>query len=250
VTKEENIMNVSERAKEKLDEAGREIKEAIDNLKQEVERLSGKVKDKIKGTGAEVRESVEELSREVRGLSERVKDLIPKRRKNQMPVRVEKFRDRGDLWEPPFWELNRSMDPVFRDFFGPVGRPGTEWRRPWQMPMDLTSGDWPRVDVTETDDEVTITAELPGVQKDNIDVSVTHDSVTIRGEKKEQEERRERGYHRLERSYGSFHRSLHLPCEVEPDKVDAIFRDGVLTVKLPKSAEARSRTKSIPIKTG
>jgi HSP20 family protein len=102
----------------------------------------------------------------------------------------------------------------------------------------------------ETDEEIRITAELPGVDKDNIDVSVTGDRVTIRGEKKEKEEKKGRGYYKLERSYGSFHRSFYLPCEIESDSVDASFKDGLLTVNLPKSAAARESVKKIPVRTG
>jgi HSP20 family protein len=89
-----------------------------------------------------------------------------------------------------------------------------------------------------------------GSIEDNIDVSVADDRITIRGEKREEEERKERGYYRLERSYGSFQRSFYLPCEVEADRVDASFKDGVLTVKLPKSAAARERIMKIPVRTG
>jgi len=118
------------------------------------------------------------------------------------------------------------------------------------LTTDVFATDWPRADMDETDEEIRITAELPGVDKDNIDVSVTEDMITIRGEKKDQEEKKGRGYYKLERSYGSFQRSFYLPCEVESDSVDASFKDGVLTVKLPKSAAARERIKKIPIRTG
>jgi HSP20 family protein len=243
-------MKVSEKAKDKLDEAGREIKEAIDNLRKEVAELSDKVKEKLKGSGKEAPESAEELTREVKTLSERVKDLIPKRRKkSQLPVPVERYPEfQPDAWAVPFVELHRATDRLFEDFFRSL-RPMAERRGPW----GLTSGfaeaaGWPRVDMEETDDEVRITAELPGVERDDIDLSVSDDRITIRGEKKAQEEKKGRGYYAVERSYGSFQRSFHLPCEVEPDKVDASFTNGVLTVKLPKSASARERIKKIPIR--
>ncbi|MBW1678258.1 MAG: Hsp20 family protein [Deltaproteobacteria bacterium] len=245
-------MTVSEKAKEKLDEASKEIKEAIDNVKLEVAELTNKVKEKLKGAGEEMRESAEELTREVKGLSEKVKDLIPKRRKkNQWPVRIDKYPDfQPDVWEQPFLELRKATDRLFDDFFRGFRWPIAERRSPWALTTDVFATDWPRADMDETDEEIRITAELPGVDKDNIDVSVTEDMITIRGEKKDQEEKKGRGYYKLERSYGSFQRSFYLPCEVESDSVDASFKDGVLTVKLPKSAAARERIKKIPIRTG
>ncbi len=115
---------------------------------------------------------------------------------------------------------------------------------------DILSTDWPRVDMCETDSEIQITAELPGVNKDDIDVSISSDRVTIRGEKKGREEQTGRDYYKLERYYGSFQRSFILPCDVEYEKADASFKDGVLTIKLPKSAAALERIKKIPIHTG
>jgi HSP20 family protein len=245
-------MAVSEKAKEKLDEAGKEIKEAIDGLKGEVAELTQKVKDKLKGTGEEIRESAEELTREVKELSEKVKELIPRRRKKtQLPVRVDQHPEfQLDTWEQPFLELRRATDRLFDDFFRSFRWPKAERRTPWGLTTDILGADWPRVDVDETDEEIRITAELPGVDRDNIDVSVTDDRITIRGEKKEQEEKKGRDYYSLERSYGSFQRSFYLPCEVESDRVDASFKDGVLTVKLPKSAAARERIKKIPVRSG
>ncbi len=244
-------MTVSEKAKEKLDEASKEIKEAIDNLKQEVAELTKKVKDKIKGTGEEMRESDEELTQEVKGLSEKVKNLIPKRRKrSQLPVRVDQYPEfHPDVWGQPLLELRKATDRLFDDFFRSFRWPLAERKNLWGLTTDIVGTDWPRVDMSETDEEIRITAELPGVDKDNIDVSVTDDRVTIRGVKKEQEEKKERGYYKLERSYGSFQRSFYLPCEVESDRVDASFKDGILTVKLPKSAAARKRVKKIPVST-
>jgi HSP20 family protein len=230
-------MSVSEKAKEKLDEASKEIKEAIDNIKLEVVELTSKVKEKLKGTGEEMRESAEDLAQEVKGLSEKIKELIPQRRKKgHLPLPVEKSPvARPDLWEQPFLELRRATDRLFDDFFKSFRWPMAERRGPWDLTADLFHTDWPRVDMDETDEEIRITAELPGVEKDSIDILMTDDRVTIQGEKKGQEEKKGRGYHRLERSYGSFQRSFHLPCEVVTDRVDASFKDGVLTVILPKA---------------
>ena len=236
-------MSVSEKAKEKIDEASKEMKEAIDNIKVEVVELTNKVKEKLKGTGQEMRESAEELTQEVKGLSEKIKDLIPRgRKKIQSPLRVEKYSEgRPERWEQPFVELRRATDRLFDEFFKSFRWPMAERRSPFELPADIFGTDWPRVDMDETDEEIRITAELPGVDKDNIDISMTDDRITIRGEKKEHEEKKGRGYHKLERSYGSFQRSFYLPCEVVSDKVDASFKDGVLMVVLPKAEVAKPK---------
>ena len=245
-------MAVSEKAKEKLDEAGKEIREAVDSLRKEVTELTNKVRDKLKGTGEEVRESAEELVQEVKSLSARVKDLVPKgKKKRQSPVPIDRYSGyRPDVWEEPFLELRRAPDRLFEDFFRSRRWPLTGAKGPWDLATQIYRSDWPRADMDETDEAIRITAELPGVKTDDIDVSVTDDRITIRGEKKEQEEKKGKGYYQLERSYGSFQRSFYLPCEVEFDRVDASFKDGVLSIILPKSTTDREGIKKVPIRTG
>lgn len=211
-------MNVSERAKEKLDVASKEIRDAVENLKQEVAELSNKVKEKLKGGEEELRESTEELTRETKRLSERVKELIPRRRKGSLPVRVE----RGP-WE---WGMPH------------------EW-----MPNHLT-GEGFRADLSETDDELRVSAELPGVDKDDLSVSVSTGMITIQGEKRAEQEHNESDYYTLERSYGAFSRSFRLSAEVTPEKAEASFKDGVLNIRVPKSETARRRSRKIKIRSG
>ena len=245
-------MTISEKAKQKIDEAGKEIKEAIENLKQEVAELTSKVKEKFKGSGEDMRESADELTREVKTLSERVRDLIPGRKREAgVPVRVEDYPAfRPDAWERPFLELRRATDRLFDDFFRGFGWPSAWSGTPGSLTADFPRMEWPRVNMSETDDEIRVTAELPGVDRDDLDVSITDDRITISGEKTDQEESSGRGYYRLERSYGSFQRSLYLPCEVETDRVEASFKNGILTVRLPKTAAAKERIKRIPVRTG
>lgn len=245
-------MAISEKAKEKLDDASKEIKGAIDGLKKEVAKLTEKVKEKLKGTGEEMKETAEELSREVRELSEKVKALIPKRRKSrQLPVRVDKpSAFRLEMRDHPFAELQRAINRIFDDFSSEFGWPWGRWSKPPSLTPDIFGSQWPRVDMSETDEEIQLTAELPGVDKDDLVVSVSEDMISIRGEKKKQEEKKGRDYYQLERYYGSFQRSFLLPCEVESEKADASFKDGVLTVKLPKTAPARERTRKIPVRSG
>ena len=104
----------------------------------------------------------------------------------------------------------------------------------------------PAMDVSETEDEVTVTAELQGVTKDDLDITVHQGVLTIRGEKKhEEEEEGEKGYHRLERRYGRFEKSVSLPDYVDEDNIDATYTDGVLKVTMPKTERARPRTVEI-----
>ncbi|MGM0426256.1 MAG: Hsp20 family protein [Thermodesulfobacteriota bacterium] len=244
-------MTVSERAREKLDEASQEIREAIDNLKQEVTELTKKVKENLKGTDKEVNESAEALTQEVKDLSQKVKALIPRRRKKQqLPVHVDKYpRVQQDPWEQSYLAFRQATDRLFDDFFGGMPSPMADYGRLWRATPDISDSDWPRVDMSETDEEIVVTAELPGVDREDIDISVSDNTVTIRGDKTEEEEEKTRDYYRLERSYGSFHRVFSLPCEVESDRAKASFKRGILTIQLPKSAEARKRVKRIPIKT-
>jgi HSP20 family protein len=106
--------------------------------------------------------------------------------------------------------------------------------------------------VSETDEEICITAELPGVEEKDIDISVSANRITIKGDKKsETEEKKEqvgRQFLRLERSSGSFKRYMNLPFDIDPDTVEAEFKRGVLTVRIPKPPEAIEKTKKIEIR--
>jgi HSP20 family protein len=107
----------------------------------------------------------------------------------------------------------------------------------------------PSVDIKESDKDVTVTAELPGIDDKDIEVSLSRDSLTVRGEKKEEKEDKGKDYYRMERSYGSFTRTIPLPAAVDTDKAKAEFKKGVLKVTLPKTAKAIKGTKKIAVKT-
>ncbi|NLX05912.1 MAG: Hsp20/alpha crystallin family protein [Phycisphaerae bacterium] len=104
----------------------------------------------------------------------------------------------------------------------------------------------PSVDVAESEDDVTVKADLPGVEASDLDLSVSGNTLTIRGEKKQEQEEKKRDYQFVERRYGSFCRNVTLPSPVDPDKVDATFKNGVLTVTMAKRPEAQ--TKKISVK--
>lgn len=138
---------------------------------------------------------------------------------------------------------------------GPVFRHGglSPWREGFE---DLLSRFWgdeeeaffagqmvASMDMAETDKTVEVRLDLPGVKPENVDIQLNAGTLTVRGERKEEEEEedKERNYHRMERRYGSFSRSVTLPCLVREDEAAAAYKDGVLTITLPKSEEAKTR---------
>jgi HSP20 family protein len=142
-------------------------------------------------------------------------------------------------WEPfrDLVSLRDRMDRLFGEGFG----------RGWPAEEDLTTGVWnPPVDVYETADSIVMKADLPDVPKDDVDISVHGNVLTIRGERKREQEVKEKDFYRMERSYGSFTRSFTLPGTVDPEKIEAGFTGGVLTVSLPKREE--SKPKQIKVK--
>lgn len=141
----------------------------------------------------------------------------------------------------PFMDLarwDRDMERMMEDFFGRRWRPW--WPERWLRTEgeELTA---PAVDLYEEKDEIVVKAELPGIDKDNIEVNLTDHTLTIKGEKKKEEETKEEAYYRAERSYGAFLRTLELPKDVHADKVKATFKNGVLEVRLPKTEAAKAK---------
>jgi HSP20 family protein len=106
----------------------------------------------------------------------------------------------------------------------------------------------PTVDVKESEKEFIIKAELPGVEEKDVEVTVTDNVVTIKGEKKEEKEDKGKNYYYMERSYGSFNRVIPLTEEIESDKAEASFKNGVLNITIPKSQTAKAKGTKVPIK--
>ena len=243
-------MAISEKAKEKLDAAGREIKTAVDNLKNEVAELSKKVRERLDGAGDDMKDTAEKLTREVKTLSEKVKELIPQRAKRRgiaepskeiLPVSPPAMR------RPSFFEMQRDFNRLFDEFSREIGMPGQSWDLTAPRRLGLLPHLWPTVDISETGDQIQITAELPGVNKKDLEISISGGRLTIRGEKKKQQEKSGQNFYHLERYYGSFQRNIPLPCEVESDQVDATFKGGILTVVLKKTKAAQERSKRIKV---
>ncbi|MBE0427964.1 MAG: Hsp20/alpha crystallin family protein [Nitrospirae bacterium] len=148
----------------------------------------------------------------------------------------------------PFHEMERPFQEIekrFEDFFRrPFSLMPSWWPRLGLPEMEEIS---PSVDVFTEGDDVVVKAELPGMQKEDIDVSLTEDAITISGEKKKEEKVEKKDYYSLERSYGSFKRSFSLPAEVQTEKASAKFKDGILEIRIPKTEEAKQKEKKIPI---
>ena len=137
-------------------------------------------------------------------------------------------------------------DP-FRDFFGRGSNLGPVFGR-WVDEDDTKDSAWrPAVDIFERDDGVVMRAELPGMDKGDIKIGLENGVLTLRGERKLDEEVKRESYHRVERSYGSFCRSFTLPSEVDRGKIEARFASGVLEVTLPRSEEAKPKQIEIKV---
>ena len=145
-----------------------------------------------------------------------------------------------DFWDP-FTSMRRDMERLFEDFSRGLG---------WNTPASARMGTAPRIDVSETETELNIEAELPGVDEKDVELILSDGRLTIKGEKKHEKEEKKKDYHLVERSYGSFARTLGLPFDVDPEQVKASFDKGVLRVTVPKPAEVKSKEKRIPIGKG
>jgi len=161
-----------------------------------------------------------------------IKDLVPWKRRGG---NIRERREYDDMIGPFYQDMHNLMDHFFNGFD----------TKPFGSREFM-----PRVDVRENGKEIKVTAELPGMDEDDIDVTLSNDSLTIKGEKKEETEDKGKDYYRNECRYGSFHRVIPFSAEVDESKVKANFKKGVLKIRLPKTAEAQKNRKKIEIKTG
>ena len=163
------------------------------------------------------------------------KKLLPSIwRERDVPVRYEE--------EHPFYGLQREMNRLFEDFsrgfdIAPFGTMSERMR-----------AFAPSIDVKEDDKEISVLAELPGMDEKDIEVHLTDNALTLKGEKKEEKEEKGKDYYHMERTYGSFNRVIPLPQGIDTKKVNATFKKGVLTIRLPKTEEAKSKGKRVPVK--
>lgn len=165
-----------------------------------------------------------------------IKDMITRRKEPMAMARRPQF-DALD-------QFHREIDRLFAGFFGDMG---LNLPSRWE---EFGAGmEWPAVNVAESDNEVTVTAELPGVDEKDVTVELDEDSLTLKGEFSEEREEKDRRWTRMERRYGSFNRTVPLPTEVMADKAKATFKRGLLTVTLPKASPSKGRRKTIAIET-
>jgi HSP20 family protein len=171
----------------------------------------------------------------------------------KLPVKAEKTTESPtslEAWRP-FESLHREIDRLFdefgRDFWQPMfRRPRFDIEPIFRREMGWSA--LPSVDIADKENAYELTAELPGMDEKSIEVKVASGKLTIKGEKQEEKEEKKKEYYLHERRFGSFERSFRVPEGVDPDKIEAVFKKGVLTVSLPKTAEALKSEKKITVK--
>lgn len=135
--------------------------------------------------------------------------------------------------------LQQDMNRIFDEFFrGDLLANDSFFARDWN----------PAVDILENNDHFVLKAEIPGMTKDDVKITLENNVLTIRGEKKNETEKKEENYHRIERSYGSFERSFTIPGTIKVNEIDAQYKDGVLTLTLPKAEEAKPKSIEVKVK--
>ncbi len=142
-------------------------------------------------------------------------------------------------WEP-FRDLmatQREFDRLFREAFSPALAEGEVSTRTWAPP----------VDIYENGENLVLKVELPGINPDDVEIRVEDNTLYLKGERKFEKEVKEQNYHRVERSYGTFTRTFSLPNSIDSDKVAANYKDGVLTLTMPKKEEAKPKTIKINV---
>ncbi len=144
-------------------------------------------------------------------------------------------------WDPfrDLVTLKERMDRLFEDTFA----------RSRSIEESLAPGSWsPPVDIYETDENIVLKAELPGIERKDITLEVKENILTLKGDRKFEKEVKQENYHRVERSYGSFQRSFSLPSNIKRDRVEAEFKDGILEVTLPKAEVAKPKQIKVEVK--
>jgi HSP20 family protein len=170
-----------------------------------------------------------------------MKDLIPWRKREENMERA-----RGQY---PVNSLQHRMNTLFEDFFADMDGFWGVQPRPLMRILEQPLIEAPRFEVSETEEEFRIKAELPGLDEKDIEVEVDRDGVLIKGEKRREQEEKKRNYYISEMSYGQFSRLIPLPETVDRDKVQAQFKKGVLTLTLPKTEQAKVERKRVAITT-
>jgi len=216
----DEIRELEHHIKDKANVVGEETKQAAERLTGEVKELQQKLRGKMGGVSREVEETVDRLSQQAKKLKERIRDVVPfKKKSQQVPVQVRT----GDAYlMDPITDLRHAPDRLFDEFFQEFARrPLTPWRDPFALGGDFLETGWPPVEVSETEEEIRVKAEIPGVAADDLEVSLSADTLDIRGEKTYRKEKKDWNKYVMESSYGSFQRTIPLSCEVDQEKIKA-----------------------------
>lgn len=164
-----------------------------------------------------------------------LRNLVPSlRRRTDDPMK----REEEDL----FSALQREMNRLFDDFSS-----GSDIS-PFGAMRERSKTFFPSIDVKEDEKEMRVEVELPGMDEKDVEVLLTENTLTLKGEKKQEKEDKKKDYYHMERSYGYFNRMIPLPAGIDVKKVNASFKNGVLSVRLPKAEESKSKGKRIPVK--
>lgn len=140
-------------------------------------------------------------------------------------------------------KFNPRERDVFADLFNMQKEMNRMLANFWGNDNDMATfqGWYPAVDISETKDDFLVKVEVPGMNKDDLKIKLQENVLTIQGEKKQETETKDHNFHRMERSYGSFCRSFRMPSPVKGDKIEASYKDGILSIKLPKAEEAKAK---------
>lgn len=149
----------------------------------------------------------------------------------------------------PVAQFHQEIDRMFENFFRTVGFPSLGVDR---EALSLAQDKWikPTLDIAASEKEYTISVELPGVDEKDVLLELSDDTLIIKGEKKQEKESREQNYYRMERSYGSFQRILSLPEDAEQDRIEATYKQGILTITIPRKVRPAAKAKQITINKG
>ena len=164
-----------------------------------------------------------------------------------IPVRYNKVKDRDRDKDRSLSVLHDEVDRLFDDFFN---RSALSPFRSRSSMLEGITGNLlkPRLDLSVTEKEYTVSVEIPGVSEKDVNLELVHETLTIRGEKKQEKEEKKKNFYRLERSYGAFQRTLSLPEDANRDKIRAEFKNGVLNITIPRMQLSGARAKQIEIK--
>jgi HSP20 family protein len=180
-----------------------------------------------------------------------LKNLAPwnwfKKEEEQQPARLPVHRSGQLRHHNPIARFHQEIDRMFEDFIRGFGFPSVGFGRE-VAPLAQIECLKPTLDIAAGDKEYTISVELPGVDEKDVRLELTGDTLVIKGEKKQEKEEKEKNYYRMERSYGSFQRVLSLPEDADQDAIGATYKDGIMTITIPRKMATKRESRQITIK--